>query len=195
MNDASRARRSLCAAAAFAAVAALAAACSGLGAPQRIVLTPTDLYRELAKQLPVERRVLGVLRARVEMPRLRFISEEGRLGAEFDVAVADPLRGATYRGVIGFDSALRYEASDASVRLDRVRVQRLQFDGVPASSRPLFQELGGALAEQLLQGLAVHRFSAEQQRRAERLGVAPGAIGVTSEGVTIDLAPPAAAMR
>lgn len=169
--------------------ACLLTACNGLGGPRQIVLTPADLLRAMAPRFPVERRLLGVLEVRADLPRLRLIPETQRLGAEFDVTIDDRLSRQTYRGVIGLESALRYERSDQSVRLDRLRVQRLQFDGLPAAAQPLIQTAGSALAEQMLADMTVYRFPAEKVRAAERYGYAPNAISVGAAGVTVELVP------
>ena len=166
--------------------------CLGMGGPQQIVLTPADLLRAMAPRFPIERRLLGVLEVRAELPRLRLVAESQRLGAEFDVTIDDRLSRQTYRGVIGFESALRYERSDQSVRLDRLRVQRLQFDGLPPSAQPLLRTAGTALAEQMLADMTVYRFPADKLRAAERRGYAPSAVSVGAEGVTIELSPVAA---
>ena len=170
-------------------VASALAGCLGFGGPQQIVLTPADLLRAMAPRFPLERRLLGVLEVRAEMPRLRIVTESQRLGAEFDVAIDDRLSRQTYRGVIGFESALRYERSDQSVRLDRLRVQRLQFDGLPASAQPLLQTAGSLLAEQMLADMSVYRFPADKLRAAQRRGYEPTAVSVGAGGVTIELSP------
>ena len=163
--------------------------CSGLGGPQQLTLSLTDLYRALEKQLPIERPLLGVLQVRVDLPRLRLLPESQRLGAEFDVTVDDRLQGRTHRGVLGFESGLRYQASDQTVRLDAVRVQRLEFAALEGSAQPLLQRLGGAVVEQMLADLTVYRFTPGQLRAAERRGYAPSRVGVTAGGVVIELLP------
>ena len=171
------------------AAALLLAGCLGLDGPQQIVLTPADLLQAMAPRFPVERRVLGILQVRAELPRLALLADSRRLAAEFDLQVEDRLSRQTYRGVVGFDSQLRYEPSDQSVRLDQLRMQKLQFDGLASQAQPLLQTVGAALAEQLLADVVVYRFPADKLRAAERRGYAPGAVRVGEHGVTIDLLP------
>ena len=171
------------------AAALLLAGCLANGGAQEIVLTPADLLKAMAPHFPLERRLFGVLQVRTEAPRLAILAETRRLAAEFDLTVEDRLSRQSYRGMVGFDSQLRYEPSDQTVRLDQLRVQKLQFDGLAAQAQPLLQTIGAALAEQLLTDVAVYRFPADKLKAAARHGYVPGAVRVGSVGVTIELVP------
>ena len=173
--------------------AATFAGCGGLSGPRQVVLTPADLMRTMAPRFPVERRLLGVLQVRADLPRLRIVPDTQRIAAEFDVTVDDRLSRQVYRGVIAFDSRLRYEPSDQSVRFDQLRVQRLQFDGLGSAAQPLLQSIGPALAEQLLSDMTVYRISEDKLRAAERRGYAPSAVSVGNQGVVVELRPIASA--
>ncbi len=173
----------------------LLAGCLGFGGAHEIVLTPADLLKAMAPHFPFERRLLGILQVRAEAPRLSILADSRRLAAEFDLRVEDRLSRRTYRGVVGFDSQLRYEASDQSVRLDQLRVQKVQFDGLASTAQPLLETIGGALAEQLLADVAVYRFPADKLSAAASRGYAPGSVRVGSVGVTVELVPIAAARR
>lgn len=203
------------------ALAALAAfgglgGCAGFGGPTVITLTEADLQRLLARAFPLNRRLLEVLQVELPAPTLALQPERNRLGLVFLAQVQDRLTQRPLRGELGFDTALRFEPRDASVRLTQVRVHRLRrlpeptapgvtaAGGTPTAAAPgpaaaggvgaasaaegLVASLGAAVAERMLEDLAVYRLPAERQAELRRLGLAPGAVTVTARGVEITLA-------
>ena len=197
-------------------VAASLAACSGLLGPQVITLGEPELAALMGRAFPQTRRVLEVLEVELSTPQLRLIPDRNRLAVVLTLRTRDRLLGSAGRGQISFDSALRYEPLDASLRLTQVRVQQIGFDsggapgkgaavglaGVPAgspagspagtaaaaASGSSAQRLGLALAEAVLEDLPLYRLSAERVARLRQAGVQPGAVTVTSRGVEITLA-------
>ena len=193
-------------------VAASLAACSGLLGPQVITLGEPELAALMGRAFPQTRRVLEVLEVELSTPQLRLIPDRNRLAVVLTLRTRDRLLGSAGRGQISFDSALRYEPLDASLRLTQVRVQQIGFDsggapgkgaavglaGVPAGSPAgtaaaaangsSAQRLGLALAEAVLEDLPLYRLSAERLARLRQVGVQPGAVAVTSRGVEITLA-------
>ena len=131
------------------------------------------------------------------------------------MASQERLFGKTGRGQLVFDSALRFEPRDASVRLTQVRVQQLNLDtgsallegvvaavtqgyppgaaaATPASPPPPLSgagaRIGTALAERALEDLSIYRVPAERLASLRQLGLQPGAVTITARGVEITLA-------
>ena len=187
-------------------VAAGLAACSGLLGPQVITLGEPELAALMGRAFPQTRRVLEVLEVELSTPQLRLIPDRNRLAVVLTLRTRERLLGSAGRGQISFDSALRYEPLDASLRLTQVRVQQIGFDsgagaglvgalaGSPAgtagaaSTSSSAQRLGIALAEAVLEDLSLYRLSAERQASLRQVGLQPGAVTVTSRGVEITLA-------
>ena len=174
---------------AFAAAAALCAGCAALTTPRGVTLTEADLARWIEKRFPADRRLMEVIDFHIDAPRVRLLPESNRIATEFGLQASDRLFGRSFKGRFVLDGALRYDAPTREVRLTQVRVERLQFDGMPASMQSTVNRLGGLLAEQLLDEVAVHRFKPEDIERAQRLGLQPGAVTVTARGVEIALVP------
>jgi len=187
--------------------------CAGFGGPTVITLTEAELQRLLAREFPLNRRLLEVLQVELPAPTLALQPERNRLGLAFTAQVQDRLTQRPLRGELGFDTALRFEPRDASVRLTQVRVNRLRrlADARPtaggaagvsaptaADPRPgfaavspaegLLSSLGAAVAERMLEDLPIYTLSAERRADLRRLGLAPGAVTVTARGVEITLA-------
>jgi len=175
--------------AAFKALTALSllalSACAGLDGPTRITLSQADLQALLQRNFPIDKRVLEVFEVKALAPELRLLPERNRLAAVAQVQVRERLRDSAWTGRLHFDTALRWEPSDQSVRLTQVRVRELVVDDAGTGQRRSADRLGAVLAERLLEDLSVYRLSPERQAKLIKLGAQPSAITVTSRGVEI----------
>ena len=208
-------RLALTALTAVAAPLGLLVACTGLTGPTVITLTEAELAALIARSFPITRRVLEVIDVQMLAPRLRLLPAQNRLAVDLTVASQERLFGKTGRGQLVFVSALRFEPSDASVRLTQVRVQQLNLDmgsalleGVVAAVAPGYPpdaaaatptspppplsgagaRIGTALAERALEDLSIYRVPAERLASLRQLGLQPGAVTITARGVEITLA-------
>ena len=155
-----------------------------------------DLSVLVARAFPMQLRVLDVLDLQLSAPRLRLLPDANRLSVLLVVRAQKQLRGGRARGELGFDSALRYESADATVRLTQVRVQHLDFVAGAESSLALEAltalpgaavRIGRGLAERLLEDLVVYRISDDRLAQLRQLGLQPGALTVSSRGLEITL--------
>lgn len=174
------------------------AGCAGLGGPQVITLGQADLDRLLARKFPMTRRVLELLDVTLSAPRLQLLPERNRIAVALALASQERVTGQAGLAQLQFDSALRYEPRDATLRLTQVRVQQLSLEiGIPlAAAKPSaagpgasgwLSRLGQSLVQTALDDLALYSVPAERLADLRRLGLAPGAITVTARGVEITL--------
>lgn len=184
---------------------ALLAGCAGLGGPRVITLGEAELARLVGASFPVERRLLEVLDVQLAAPTIALLPERNRLSVLLRLKSTERLFGRSLEGRLRFDSALRYEPADASVRLTQVRVVQLDLgatstdlppDGVragdggagaQASAAGWLQRLGPALAERVLDELSIYRLGAARLAQLREHGLQPGAVTVTARGVEITL--------
>ena len=168
---------------------AVLAGCASLTGPRTITLTEADVARQLAKQYPLERKLLGELTVRVEAPRVSLRSASNRIATEFDFSGSLSRSGKSSRGTMALDYALRYDEASQAVRMTQVRVGKVNIDGLSDSANAMVDKFGSLLAEQLLNDAAIYRFKPEDLRTAEGKGYKPGAVTVTARGVEISLLP------
>ncbi len=186
----------------------LLAGCASLGGPSVITLGQADLDRLLESRFPLQRRLLEWLDVSLSRPTLQLLPERNRIAVAVAVLTQERLSARAARLTLGFDSALRFEPRDASLRLNTVRVQRLGLEsaasagpdratrpGLPAPATAAGEppagylaRLGQALAEQALENLALYSVPADRLAALRRLGLQPGAVTVTARGVEITLA-------
>ena len=163
-------------------------ACSALpggrGKPSYSV-SAEQLQQAVMKRFPLRYPVAGLLDLNVQAPRLRLLPEQNRLGTEMVVEAVGPALRRSYSGVFDLDFALRYEASDQSIRAHQLRVNSLRFTGLPQGASDVVSAYGPALAEQALREFVLHQLRPQDLALADTLGLQPGPITVTAQGLTI----------
>lgn len=165
--------------------------CAALTGPRVVSVSEAQLAQRIAEQFPVRRRYLELFDLTLSAPRVRLIPAENRVGTRMDFALGDFWGGSRrFDGALSLSYGLRFEPSDASVRMTDVRVEA--FD-VPRLSGPMAnqaQRLGALVAEHLLNDFSLHRFKPEDLQSAQRLGLRPGALKVVPGGLQLELTPP-----
>jgi hypothetical protein len=167
----------------------LVACAQSLAAPPVIEIPQERLFAQVSAQFPVSARLLEVFDVTVSAPKFRLLPQENRIGTELDVTATQAMLGQQFNGRLGLTYGLRFEPADATVRLAGVRIARFQMDGVPDTLQTPMGRLGAQLAEQALDGFAVHRFKPEELQLAHDMGLQPGAINVTERGLAVTLEP------
>ena len=163
-------------------------ACGALEGPRSVSLSEAELQRRIEQAFPLERRVLELLELSLSAPKLRLIPERNRLAAELDIGARDRLRGGQWSGRLAFESALRYDATEQSLRLAQVRVLQLTL-GSGGASQAQAERIGAVLAERVLEGFTVYRLPADKAASLQRAGMVPGDVAVNARGVEITLVP------
>lgn len=176
--------------------------CSVLDPTRSLTLSEAELQRRVERAFPMDRRLLDVLEVMVSAPRLRLIPDRNRVATELNISTRDRLFGGQWQGRIALESALRYEASDQSLRLSQVRVQQFNVDGVTGSgmgggggggggsmARAQAERLGSVLVERVLEGFSLYHLPPDKAAALQRAGVMPGEVVVNARGVEITLVP------
>lgn len=138
--------------------------------------------RRFPRRYPVVR---GLLDIDVQAPRLRLLPELNRLGTRMAVEAAGPALGRSYGGEFDLDFALRYEASDRTLRAHHLRVNSLRFADLPPGPAELLNAYGPALAQQTLREVVLHQLRPQDLALSDGLGLEPGSITVTDKGLVI----------
>ena len=173
------------------------AGCAVLDRDGTVTLSEREINRLIERRFPIERRLLEVFDVSVSAPRVSLLPDRNRLAALLDLQARERILGSQWGGRLDFDSQLRWEASDHSLRLHQVRVQDLALGagaGGLGAARSVAERLGAAVAERMLEDLSLYTLPPERAARVERLrraGPAPVAVAVTARGVEITLADPA----
>lgn len=161
------------------------AGCAGLIGPRSVSLSLEQLQGRLERQFPRQQRLLEIIDLTIARPSLRLLPERNRVATDLDLSATERLSGRTARGSLSLDYALRYEASDGSVRLSQVRVQETRLDMGSGPLSPSAARVGALLAERLLDEIVIYRVDAERLKLIQGLGITAADIAVTERGIDI----------
>ncbi len=171
------------------AVAGLALLLLGFGAQakaQARYTVPADqLQQMVAQRFPLRCSVAGLMSMDVQAPALRLLPEVNRLNADMAVEAGGPLLSRNQKGNFEVDFALRYEASDQTIRAHKLRFKRLRMADLTPEALELLNAYGPALAEQTLQEVVLHQLRPKDLAMADNLGLQPSTITVTDKGLMI----------
>ena len=143
------------------------------------------LQAAVAQRFPMRFPVEGLMNLDVQVPQLRLLPALNRMGAEMVVHAAGPALQRSHRGTLEVEFALRYESTDHTVRAHQLRLARLQFPSLQSGVVALLNTYGPALAERTLLEVVLHTLRAQDLALPDTLGMQPGNITVTAEGLTI----------
>ncbi len=169
--------------------AALVLAAASAHAQPSYTVTSAQLQQAVAGKFPMRYPVGGLLELTLQPPRLRLLPEQNRLGTVMVVDAAGPALSRSGSGNFDVDFALRYEASDQSIRAHQLKVNTLSLSGLPPGPAALLQAYGPALAQQSLLEVVLHKLQPKDLMLADGLGMEPGAITVTAKGLVIGFVP------
>jgi hypothetical protein len=180
-------RRSIMGAAVCLAWAVIGCATSRAADQPAYKVSTEQLQRVIGGHFPVRYPVGKLFNLEVEAPRLRLLPELNRVASEMMLDAAGPALRRSYRGSFEVDFALRYERSDRSIRAHELRVHSFRLPGLPPQTVQLLEAYAQALAEQALLEVVLHRLSPRDLALADAMGLQPGDITVTAEGLVIGL--------
>ncbi len=173
--------------------AGLLAGCDRIAFDGRTIHVPrAQVEKALANRFPVQTRWLGLFDVTVEKPVMRLEPDRNRIAAELDLLLKERLFDKDFRGLVGFDGALRFDLAGESLKLADVRVDRVAAAGLPDGVAAQTGRLGVLLAEQWLEGLELYRLDERQREELRRRELRPGAVTVKSDGLELALEPRAA---
>ena len=148
-----------------------------------------QVEQAVAGRFPLRYPVAGLFELKLLAPRLRLLPEANRLGTDLGVEASGPALRRSYSGAFDLDFALRYEASDRTVRAHQLRLRSLQFPGLPPGPAELLNAYGPMLAEQALGEVVLHTLRPQDLALPEALGLQPDRITVTAAGLAISFVP------
>ena len=171
-------------------LAALAlAGCAALVGTHDVDIGESQLTLLLARQFPMDRKVLEVIDLEIANPQIHLLPQSNRIATELDVSALDRLFGNSAQGHVSLDYGLRFQASDHTIRMTQVRVRELKLASGSSSLRGASQRLGGLVAENALENLVLYRMKPSQADEMDRLNLVASPITVTPQGLHMSVSP------
>jgi hypothetical protein len=155
----------------------------------RYKISQAQLQRAVAERFPLRYPVPGVLNMDMQAPQLRLLPALNSLGAQMVVDVAGPALRTAHQGTLEVEFALRYEASDLTVRAHQLRFKRITMPSLQPGVVALLNSYGPALTERALLEVVVHQLQPQDLALPNGLGMRPDTITVTETGLVIGFVP------
>lgn len=144
-----------------------------------------QLQEMVGPKFPRSVPVQGLVNLTLQSPQLRLLPEVNRLGAAMAVDAAGPALRRQHAGTFDVEFGLRYEASDRSLRAHQIRLGRLEFPTLQPAAVQLLNTYGPVLADQSLGEVVLHTLRPQDTALFDGLGLQPGPITVTPQGLTV----------
>jgi hypothetical protein len=171
------------------ALLALLSGCAGLIGTHDVDISESQLTLLMARQFPMERKVMEVIDLNITNPVLTLIPQANRVGTELDVTAVDRLFGSAAMGHVKLDYGLRFQPSDHTIRMTQVRVRELTLSSGSSELRGTAQRIGGLVAENALENLVLYRMKPAQADEMDRLDLVASPIMVTPQGLHMTISP------
>ena len=161
-------------------------ACAGMAgalAPWRV--STAQLERGLRDRGPIRHSLAGVLDLSARVDGLRLVPERDRLAAAMKFDTQGPLLPQPWHGSFDLLFGLRYEPSDLSLRAHQLEVSGLRVPRVMGRSAELLQSALNAVSQQFAREVVLHRLNPSDVQWLQSLGLRPGPIDVTADGLVL----------
>jgi hypothetical protein len=182
-----RSRRHLCLAALGAALPWRAWAAFNFWSSE-YTATRSELQAMIAKQFPISQRYAEIFVVALSDPQLGLNAAANRAAITARVSIVSSLlRAGRVDGTIALSSALRYDAAARALRLEQPKAERLELQGVnKGGDAERLQQIGGLVAQELLQGRVLRTFTAEELSVGSKT-YEIGDITVLEDGIKVEL--------
>lgn len=146
-----------------------------------------ELQAQVAKRFPVQQRYAEVFTVALRDPQLALDARANRAAITAVLSIASPLlRQQSVEGVVTVSSALKYDAANRALRLDRPQADRIELQGLGGRDAERLQQIGALVAEELLRDQPLRTFRPEELT-VGRKTYEIGAITVQQDGITVEL--------
>ncbi len=149
--------------------------------------TRSELQAMIAKQFPISQRYAEIALVALSDPQLGLNAAANRAAITARVSIVSSLlRAGRVEGTIALSSALRYDAAARALRLEQPRAERLELQGVSGGDADLLRQIGGRVAQEVLQGQVLRTFTAEELSFGNKT-YEIGQITVLADGIKVEL--------
>ena len=170
--------------AAIAACTMWMSACSQ-AVPTKISVTQAQLEQGLQGHFPKQLPIAGLLQFEMQQPQLALLPQTNQLHTVLKVQLSGSALRTVFSGEMQVRFGLAYDGRDRTVRAQRVEVLSLSLPEANPAIADMVQTYGLKLAQQALQGFALYTVPEQDLALADSLGLQPGAITVTAEGLDV----------
>ena len=149
--------------------------------------TRFELQAMLDKRFPLSQQYAQIVTVRLRDPQLGLDAAANRATITARVSITSPLlRAGQVDGTVALSSGLRYDAPARALRLEHPKAERLELQGVNGREAERLQQIGGLVAQELLQGQVLRTFTVEELSFGRKT-YEIGDIVVLDDGIKVQL--------
>jgi hypothetical protein len=149
--------------------------------------TRSELQAMIATRFPLSQRYAQIITVGLSDPQIGLNAATNRAAITARVSITSALlRAGQVSGTVEFSSALRYDAVVRALRLEQPKAERLELQGVGGADAERLQQIGGLVAQQLLQGQVLRTFTADELSFGNKT-YEIGDITVLADGIKVQL--------
>jgi hypothetical protein len=148
-------------------------------------ISMAQLQRAMERRFPRRYPVRGVIDLDIDVPQLRLLPAENRVGAQVSIRASGPLLQRARNGTVDLDFALRYEPADRTVRAYEIAVNQVDVEGLRPDAAQLLDAYVRASASESLLEVVVHQLQPKDLALADTMGLEPGDITVAADGLVV----------
>ncbi len=149
--------------------------------------TRSELQTMIATRFPLSQRYAQIITVVLSDPQLALNAVANRAAITAHVSITSPLlRAGQVSGAVEISSALRYDASVRALRLEQPKAERVELQGVSGADAERLQQIGGLVAQELLQGQVLRRFTSHELSFGSKT-YEIGDITVLEDGIEVQL--------
>ncbi len=147
-----------------------------------------DMQTAVASRFPVTAQYSQLMDIRLANPLLSLDPDRSRLRTRLDARIRNQLLGGQpIDGRFTVSNGLRYDAARRAVLLDKPEAEAVEVPGLPAHYAAQLRSAASVLANEVLNGYAIHTFKPEELQFNGRR-VEPQSMVVDATGLKVALA-------
>lgn len=152
-------------------------------------VTLAQLLALLSERFPQRYRLAGIAELELRAPALALRPEVNRLRARLTLVLSGASVATPREGVLEVEFGMRYAAQDRTLRAHDIALQAVEIEGLDPAASALLQFWAPRMARRALREVVLHRLEEKDLALLDGLGLQPGPITVTPQGLSIAFVP------
>jgi hypothetical protein len=152
-------------------------------------ISAAQLHKALSARFPLRLGLPGLLDLQVSAPRLLLLPTRNQPGASLLAQASGQALHRTRTGEVDVAFALRYEASDRTVRAHSLELLDLRIPGLTAEAVQALRSVLPEVAREALGEVVLHQFAPGELALPDTMGFEPDKLTVVDDGLFVEFRP------
>jgi hypothetical protein len=149
-------------------------------------IAASQLFEALSARFPLRLAAPGLLQLELSAAALLLAPARNKIGAALQLELAGPALRDRVRGQADLLFALRYEATDRTLRGTDPEVGAVRLPGLAPEAAEAVESMTRPLLSGIPGEVVLHRFTQRELALPDTMGLEPGTLTVLEDGVEIE---------